>query len=169
MLTSSLMYNIAVSDCDGCENERVIVLCRFIVCVTVTDAIPRILLHVDVSLFDVTVFRQKVFSQHQGKVFRRFDAELFCQQINGIFLRIGCNNVRVITCEWDEINKSVVKRFRAMKVMQQLLESIRWRCEVRYSMFLFFMLTTGLEIGEHIALQAKSIQRIYQMRGAECT
>lgn len=108
MLTSSLMYNIAISGCDGCENERVIVLCRFIVCVTVTDAIPRILLHVDVSLFDVTVFRQKVFSQHQGKVFWRFDAEFFRQQIDGVLLRIGCNNVRVITCAWNEMNKNLV-------------------------------------------------------------
>lgn len=70
MLTSSLMYNIAISDCDWCENERMIVLARFVVGILVPNAIPRILLHVDVGLLHVAIFGQKVFRQCDGKVFR---------------------------------------------------------------------------------------------------
>lgn len=63
------MYNIAISDCDWCEYECMVVLGRFIIFILVADTVPRILLYMYVSFLHVAVFGQKVSRQHDGKFF----------------------------------------------------------------------------------------------------
>lgn len=60
------------------------------------NSLPRISLHMNMSLFHVRIFIQKVLGQKNGKLFGTLNAVFLSQQIDGILLGISCHNVGVV-------------------------------------------------------------------------
>lgn len=94
---TTLMDDVTIARRNRRKLECMIVIDDLVLGCGVADALPRILLDVDVRLLDVPVFVEKVLGERERKVFGRFDAVLFGQQVDGVLLRVGRNDIRVVT------------------------------------------------------------------------
>lgn len=95
-LTVALLEHIAEAARHRREHKSMIVVAGMVV-LRVADPLPRILLNVGVRLGNVPVFVQEMLHQPQGKLLGTANAVLFGQQVDGVLLRIGGHNVRVVT------------------------------------------------------------------------
>lgn len=105
-----LMDDITIARRNRRKLECMIVIDDLVLGCGVADALPRILLDVDVRLLDVPVFVEEVLGERERKVFGRFDAVLFGQQVDGVLLRVGRNDIRVITCQTERKGKAKQKQ-----------------------------------------------------------
>lgn len=98
-LTAALLQHVTVAPCHRREHERMVVLGHGVGAVLgIVDALPRVLLDVDVRLGHVPVLVEEVPHQQQGELLRTADTVLLGQQIDGVLLRIGGNDIGIVTC-----------------------------------------------------------------------
>lgn len=101
-LTGAFLQHITVATRHRRKDERMIVIggtgsAAIFRVPIVVDALPRVLLDVDVRLGHVPIRAEEVLHEQQRKLLGTADAVLLGQQIDGVLLRIGGHDVGVVT------------------------------------------------------------------------
>lgn len=96
LLTLPLEYHIAIVLRRGREDKGVVV--RF-VAARLGNTLPRIRLNMNMRLRHLRVLVEEMLRQQQSELLGTLDAVFLGQQIDGVLLRVGGHNVRVVALE----------------------------------------------------------------------